>query len=127
MTADEALRLSFDERVLNIEQDRIEIPNLQNNPGWALDRLDEQTPTLDNTYNDTPNTGTGSVIYILDSGLDLGNANVVNEFTSPPPVGNRASVIWDVNGGTGTDCLGHGTQVASVAEETLMVQQKVLQ
>ncbi len=115
MTADEAHKLSFDKRVLRVQQDRVLTSNLQNNPGWALDRLDEQTPALDNTYNDTPNTGAGRTIYILDSGLDLANANVVAEFTSPPPVGNRASVIWDVNGGTGADCFGHGTQVASVA------------
>lgn len=109
MTPDEAYKLSLDERVLYVQQDMTTTASLQNNPGWALDRLDELTPVLDNTYNDTPVTGAGRTIYILDSGLALGNATVASEF------GGRASVIWDVNGGTGNDCLGHGTQVASVA------------
>lgn len=109
MTADEAQKLSLDKRVLHIQQDRVVNALVQNNPGWALDRLDELAPTLDNTYNDIPSTGAGRTIYILDSGLALGNSTVAAEF------GGRASVIWDVNGGTGDDCNGHGTQVASVA------------
>lgn len=110
MTADEAQRLSLDPRVLYVQQDMIATAAIQNNPGWALDRLDEVTPLLDNTYNDSPSNGTGRTIYILDSGIALGNATVAAEF------GGRASVIWDVNtGGAGNDCLGHGTQVASAA------------
>jgi hypothetical protein len=110
MTADEAQRLSLDPRVLYVQQDMIATAAIQNNPGWALDRLDEVTPLLDNTYNDSPSNGTGRTIYILDSGIALGNATVAAEF------GGRASVIWDVNtGGTGNDCFGHGTQVASAA------------
>ena len=80
----------------------------QNNPGWGLDRLDEQTVVLDNTYNYT-NTGAGRILYILDSGLTLSNTVVSAEF------GNRASVFWDVNGGNGSDCHGHGTMVSSAA------------
>ena len=109
MTADEAQRLSLDPRVLHVQQDMIATAALQNNPGWAVDRLDEVTPLLDNTYNDSPSNGTGRTIYILDSGIALGNATVAAEFSG------RASVIWDVNGSTGNDCLGHGTQVASAA------------
>lgn len=109
MTADEAQRLSLDKRVLYVQQDRVVDALVQNNPGWSLDRLDELTPILDNTYNDIPSTGAGRTIYILDTGLALGNPTVATEF------GSRASVIWDVNGGTGDDCNGHGTQVASAA------------
>lgn len=29
--------------------------------------------------------------------------------------GSRASIIWDVNGGTGNDCNGHGSMVSSAA------------
>lgn len=106
---EEAHRLSQDERVLRVTQDITTVPMItQNNPGWGLDRLDEQTVVLDTTYNYT-NTGAGRTIYILDSGLTLSNTTVAAEF------GNRASVIWDVNGGTGSDCLGHGTMVSSAA------------
>lgn len=120
MTSEEAHRLSLDKRVLHVHQDRWTTTATQTSPGWALDRLDEQTATLDNTYNDTPSTGAGRTIYILDSGLDLENTAVAAEFTDS--LGNiRASVIWDVNGDQGVipdfgkDCIGHGTQVASIA------------
>ncbi|UJP05435.1 MAG: S8 family serine peptidase [Nitrosomonas sp.] len=107
--ADEAYRLSRDSRVLLVEQDITTVPvATQSNPGWGLDRLDEQTPLLDNTYSYT-NNGAGRTIYILDSGLTLTNSAVAAEFSG------RASVIWDVNGGTGSDCYGHGTMVASAA------------
>ncbi len=109
MSAKEAHRLLNDDRVLSVE------PSMegswtatQNNPGWALDRFDEISPLLDNTYNYTLN-GAGRTIYILDSGLTLTNAAVAAEF------GGRASVLWDWNGGNGADVIGHGTMVASAA------------
>jgi subtilisin family serine protease len=80
----------------------------QNNPGWALDRLDSQLPALNNTYSYV-NNGSGRTIYILDSGLDLSKPTVAAEF------GGRASVFFDFNGGNGADCNGHGTKVATAA------------
>lgn len=107
--SEEAYRLSQDERVLRVTQDMTTVPmTTQNNPGWGLDRLDEQTVVLDSTYTYT-STGAGRTIYILDSGLTLSNTTVAAEF------GNRASIIWDVNGGNGSDCHGHGTMVSSAA------------
>lgn len=106
---DEAERWRQDDRVEYVEQDRILTSGTtQTSPGWGLDRLDEASVTLDNTYVYT-NTGAGREIYILDTGLDLSNPTVAAQF------GGRASVIWDVNGGNGADCNGHGTQVASAA------------
>lgn len=106
-SAEEAHRLQYDERVLRVD------PGLwgtwtatQSNPGWALDRLDEATPLLGNTYT---SSGAGRTIYILDSGLTLSNPAVAAEF------GGRASVLWDWNGGNGADFIGHGTMVASAA------------
>lgn len=109
ITPKEAYRLSLDERVLSVEPNQIISTGIQNNPGWGLDRLDETTPILDNTYTDTPWTGAGRAIYVFDSGLTLTNPFVALEF------GSRASVFWDVNGGNGNDCNGHGTMVAAVA------------
>lgn len=59
-------------------------------------------------------TGAGRTIYILDSGLTLSNSSVAAEF------GGRASIIYDVNGSGGNDCLGHGTEVASIAGGSTM-------
>ena len=109
MDETEAERWRKDGRVEYVEQDMILTSGTtQSNPGWGLDRLDETSVTLDNTYVYT-NTGAGREIYILDSGLDLSNPTVAAQF------GGRASVLWDVNGGTGADCNGHGTQVSSAA------------
>jgi subtilisin family serine protease len=108
--AAEAERLRKDPRVLRVEQDMwaTAAQAVQVAPGWALDRLDQPLPPLNNQYVFNAN-GTGRTIYILDSGLDLGNAAVAAEF------GGRATVFWDVNGAGGLDCNGHGTQVASAA------------
>lgn len=108
-SSEEAHRLQNDERVLMVESGVWgSWTATQNNPGWALDRLDEATPLLDNTYTYT-NTGAGRTIYILDSGLTLSNPTVAAEF------GGRASVLWDMNGGSGEDFIGHGTMVTSAA------------
>ncbi|MER0217396.1 MAG: hypothetical protein DU481_14800 [Nitrosomonas sp.] len=109
MDEEEAERWRRDNRVEYVEQDMILTSGTtQSNPGWGLDRLDETSVTLDNTYVYT-STGAGRKIYILDSGLDLSNPTVAAQF------GGRASVIWDINGGSGADCFGHGTQVSSAA------------
>ncbi len=110
----EAERLRQHPLVEYVEQDGITyLGTTQNNPGWALDRFDEPgAPTaLDNTY-EYISDGTGQTIYILDSGINLNNTNLLNEF------GTRAEVVYDVNGGSGADCVpygGHGTKVASLA------------
>lgn len=107
--ADDAERLRKDPRVLRVEQNlRARIQATQYSPGWGLDRLDQATTTLNLQYTYTA-TGAGQTIYVLDSGLDLGNNVVAAEF------GTRATVFWDVNGGNGADCHGHGTKVASIA------------
>jgi len=109
MSAKEAHRLLGDDRVLSIEPSMEgSWTGTQNNPGWALDRVDEVSPLLDNPYNYTLN-GAGRTIYILGSGLTLANAAMAAEF------GGRASVLWDWNGGDGADFIGHGTMVASAA------------
>ncbi len=116
MSAAEAEKWRQDERVESVEQDMLlTLFGTQTNPGWALDRIDELTPILDNTYTYT-NNGAGRTVYVLDSGLDLRISKVAAEF------GGRAQIVWDANynsGGPippdwGADCLGHGTNVASV-------------
>lgn len=109
MSAEEAERLRGHPAVLNIEQDRIlTTQTTQTNPGWGLDRIDQSVPPLNNTYVYS-SSGAGQTIYILDSGLNPTYPAVAAEF------GGRASVIYDVNGGSGNDCFGHGTEVASAA------------
>lgn len=73
----------------------------QANPPWGLDRIDQRTLPLSNTYTYAVN-GTGVTVYIIDTGIDPSNTDF----------GGRASVGFDATGGNGIDCLGHGTHVA---------------
>ncbi len=110
----EAERLRQHPQVEYVQQDGITyLGTTQANPGWALDRFDEpgEPMALDNTYEYNAD-GTGRTIYIIDTGINLNNTNLINEF------GTRAEVVYDVNGGSGEDCVqfgGHGTKVASLA------------
>lgn len=108
MDAAEAERLRHHPDVERVEQNqRTTVSDtIQVNPGWGLDRLDQTTTSLNSQYRFNAN-GQGQTVYVLDSGLDLANPNVKAQF------GDRASVLYDVNGGNGADCNGHGTQVAS--------------
>lgn len=110
MDESEAEVLRKDPRVLRVEPNMIGTiaQNVQVNPGWALDRLDQSTTSLNGQYVYNA-SGAGQTIYVLDTGLDLLNSNVAAEF------GGRASVLADINGAAGVDCNGHGTQVASAA------------
>lgn len=107
MDALEAERLRHHPDVERVEQNvRTTTSAVQLSPGWALDRIDQSTTSLNSQYQYNAN-GTGQTVYVLDTGLDLANSTVAAQF------GGRASVLWDVNGGNGADCNGHGTQVAS--------------
>jgi len=111
ISREEAIRLADDPRVKHIEQDiYAHAGATQTNPGWALDRLDESSPiNMDNTYSYTYD-GSGQKIYIIDTGLNLGNPTVAAEF------GSRASIVYDMDtGGTGYGCDNHGTNVANLA------------
>lgn len=107
MDANEAERLRYHPDVERMEQNvRFTASAVQLSPGWGLDRIDQSTTSLNSQYQYNAN-GTGQTVYVLDTGLDLANSTVAAQF------GGRASVLWDVNGGNGADCHGHGTQVAS--------------
>jgi hypothetical protein len=116
MDASEAERLRNNPNVVRVEQNMrgAVTQTVQLYPGWALDRLDQTTTALNGQYVFNAN-GAGQTVYILDSGLDLANQNVAAQF------GNRASVLWDVNGGTGADCIGHGLRLQAPWEVPPMV------
>ena len=68
---------------------------------WGLDRIDQRTLPLSNTYTHN-NTGSGVTAYMFDSGIRYSHV----EF------GGRASLHFDAFGGDGSDCNGHGTHTA---------------
>jgi aqualysin 1 len=97
-----ARRLSEDPRVLYVEEDGIvTLSATQSNATWGLDRIDQRDRPLSGTY--TYNwTGSGVRAYVIDTGIR----------TSHSQFGGRASNVYDVSGGSGSDCNGHGTHVA---------------
>ena len=102
MTEDEALALSEDPRVQFVEEDQVYTTDAtQTNPPWGLDRIDQRDRPLNGTYNYNW-TGSGVRVYVIDTGIR----------TSHTQFGGRASNVYDVNGGNGQDCNGHGTHVA---------------
>lgn len=73
----------------------------QTNAPWNLDRLDQASLPLDNSYTTSTN-GDGVSAYIIDTGIRASH----NEF------GGRAVAAFSAIGGTADDCNGHGTHVA---------------
>ncbi len=103
-------RLLADPRVAYIQEDGWAAPSAtQTAPTWGLDRIDQATLPLSNSYT-YENVVTRPHIYIIDTGI-LANHT---EFTGR--MGNGTSFIAD---GLGTsDCNGHGTHVAGTAAGT---------
>lgn len=80
----------------------------QPHPGWALDRIDQRRPTLDQQYR-SRTRGHGVRVYVIDCGAQVANS----EFA------NRAIRGANIAGGHWTDCLdemavGHATFVSGI-------------
>lgn len=117
-----ARRLAADSRVARVEQDATErVDDLneddystaadQANPGWALDRIDQRLPSLDDTYRyPDAGRGAGKKLWILDTGV-----NRQHEAFAGVSVTSFADYKPDPTVGFGGDCNGHGTAVASMA------------
>jgi subtilisin family serine protease len=110
-TMSEAARsgLLRDRRVLAIEPDGImKIAGTESNAPWGLDRLDQRSKALNHTFT-YHNTGSGVRVYIIDTGIRFNHAQF----------GGRAVSGFDaVDGGSASDCNGHGTHVAGTVGGT---------
>jgi subtilisin family serine protease len=95
--------LQSDPSVASIEHNQvIRLATTQSpTPSWGIDRIDQRTLPLSNSYTFTA-TGAGVTAYIIDTGIN----------PTHPDFGGRAAVAFDATGGNGIDCNGHGTHVA---------------
>ncbi|SCG47414.1 S8 family peptidase [Micromonospora halophytica] len=99
-----AARIAADPAVAYVEQNHtVSISGTQTNPpSWGLDRIDQRSLPLDNSYT-YPNTASNVHAYIIDTGIRFSHSDF----------GGRAVSGYDaVDGGSADDCNGHGTHVA---------------
>jgi len=112
-TEQQARRLAADPRVARVEADSL-VPGaaVRPYPVWNVDRIDQRSSVLDDSYSFTDEAGAGVTTYIMDTGIR----------TTHTQFGGRATVGFDAigDGWNGQDCgdLGHGTQVAAIAGGT---------
>jgi subtilisin family serine protease len=106
LTDDAVAALRADPDVAYVERDQtVSISTTQSPaPSWGLDRIDQRSLPLSNsyTYNATASQQTVVRAYIIDTGIQTSHADF----------GGRASAVYDAFGGNGQDCNGHGTHVA---------------
>lgn len=103
-----AVAISRNPRVKYVEEDaRGQIVDTQVNPPWNLDRIDQESPSLDGLYVFNAN-GSGVTAYVIDTGIR----------STHTQFGGRASIAADFvgtescNSSGNNDCNNHGTHVA---------------
>ncbi|MFJ2827669.1 S8 family peptidase [Streptomyces sp. NPDC087263] len=112
-TEAEAKEFAADPAVASVVQNRtFHVSATQPSPpSWGLDRIDQKTLPLDNSYTYPDSAGTGVTAYIIDTGVRITHSDF----------GTRASYGYDAvdNDNTAQDGNGHGTHVAGTVAGTL--------
>jgi subtilisin family serine protease len=112
LTEFEASVLAADPDVISIQADQ-QMSLLETQtpvPSWGLDRIDQQSTTLDNSFSYPTDGGKGVRVYVVDTGVMASN----------PEFDGRILTGFDALGKNlqGADCHGHGTHVAGTIAGT---------
>lgn len=100
LTPSQAALLRKSTNVLWVEEDKG--VKTQATDSWGLDRIDQQSLPLNNSYSFATN-GAGVDVYVVDTGVLKTHTQFSNRMSN---------AFFDMFGGNGTDCNGHGTHVA---------------
>ncbi len=112
MTAEQAQALSRDAAVKYVQEDnQSAISFTEMAASWGLDRLDQRTLPLSETYSYDPVSGANVHVYVMDTGVRTSHS----EFTGR--IGNGANFVADGND-SAEDCHGHGTHIAATIAGT---------
>ncbi|EOD26347.1 hypothetical protein EMIHUDRAFT_71486, partial [Emiliania huxleyi CCMP1516] len=79
---------------------------IQEGPTWGIDRIDSRVG-LDNQYDDSGITGSGAIVYVLDTGVRITHSEFGGR-AEPGAGWVRDGVVTDAN-----TCHWHGTHCAS--------------
>ncbi|MFF1709029.1 S8 family serine peptidase [Streptomyces sp. NPDC058268] len=113
LSAAEAEKFAADPAVESVVQNRtFTVDATQPNPpSWGLDRIDQKTLPLNNSYTYPDSAGEGVTAYVIDTGVRISHSDF----------GGRASYGYDAidNDNTAQDGHGHGTHVAGTVAGTL--------
>jgi hypothetical protein len=109
VSAADAAKLLLHPEVLFVEIDTpIRVHGVEQQPGYALDRIDQRSLPLDGLFH-FEYDGANVDIYVLDSGVRTSHSEFFGRLLE------GANFATDQAGDVVTDCQGHGTHVSSLA------------
>ncbi|WP_328905629.1 S8 family peptidase [Streptomyces sp. NBC_00234] len=112
LSASQAKKFAADPAVESVVQNRtFTISGTQPSPpSWGLDRIDQKTLPLNQSYTYPDKAGEGVTAYVIDTGVRISHSDF----------GGRASYGYDAidNDNTAQDGHGHGTHVAGTVAGT---------